>query len=47
MRIHLTFHILLLELAHPDARFIDKPIKIDLDSKYTYKVEEILETKRV
>ena len=41
MRIHLTFHILLLELADLDARFIDKLVKINLDSKYTYKVEEI------
>ena len=41
MRIYLTFYILLLELANPDARFINKLIKINLDSKYTYKVEEI------
>ena len=40
MRIHLIFYILLLELAHLDTRFIDKPIKIDLDSKYMYKVEK-------
>ena len=47
MRIHLTFYILLLELAHLDTRFIDKLIKINLDSKYTYKVEEILVSTRV
>ena len=41
MRIHLIFHILLLELVELDARFIDKLIKINSDSKYTYKVEEI------
>ena len=47
MRIYLTFYILLLELAHLDARFINKLIKINLDSKYTYKVEEILVSIRV
>ena len=47
MRIHLTFHILLLELAHLDTRFINKLIKINLDSKYTYKVEEVLASIRV
>ena len=47
MRIHLTFYILLLELADLDARFIDKLIKINLDSKYTYKVEGILVSKEV
>ena len=41
MRIYLTFYILLLELVDLDARFINKLIKINLDSKYTYKVEEI------
>ena len=41
MRIYLTFYILLLELAKSDTRFINKLIKINLDSKYTYKVEEI------
>ena len=47
MRIYLIFYILLLELADLDARFIDKLIKINLDSKYTYKVEEILVSTRV
>jgi len=47
MRIHLTFYILLLELAHLDTRFIDKLIKIDLDNKYIYKVEEIYASIRV
>jgi len=47
MRIQLTFHILLLELVDLDTRFIDKLIKINLDSKYTYKVEEILVSIRV
>ena len=47
MRIHPTFHILLLELVNPDARFMDKLIKINSDSKYTYKVEEILVSIRV
>ena len=47
MRIHLTFYILLLELADLDTRFIEELIKINLDSKYTYKVEEILASKRV
>ena len=47
MRIYLTFHILLLELANSDTRFISKLIKINLDSKYTYKVEEILVSIRV
>ena len=47
MRIYLTFYILLLELAHLDTRFIDKLIKINLNSKYTYKVEEILVSIRV
>ena len=42
MRIHLTFHISLLELAELDARLMNKLIKINSDSKYTYKVEEIL-----
>ena len=41
MRIHLTFYILLLELVELDARFIDKLVKVNLDSKYSYKVEEI------
>ena len=41
MRIHLTFHISLLELADLDTKFINKLIKINLDTKYTYKVEEI------
>ena len=41
MRIHLTFYILLLELVELDTRFMSKLIKINLDSKYTYKVEEI------
>ena len=41
MRIHLIFHILLLELADTDTRLIDKLVKVDLDSKYSYKVEEI------
>ena len=47
MRIHLTFYILLLELADLDTRFIDKLIKINLDSKYTYKVERIIKSKTV
>ena len=47
MRIYLTFHILLLELVQPNTRFIDKLIKINLDSKYTYKVEEIQASIRV
>ena len=47
MRIYLVFYILLLELGQPNTRFIDKLIKINLDSKYTYKVEEILVNKRV
>ena len=41
MRIYLTFYILLLELADLDTRFINKLIKINSDSKYTYEVEEI------
>ena len=41
IRIHLTFHILLLELANPDTRPIDKLVKINLEGKYSYKVEEI------
>ena len=47
MRIYLIFHILLLELVNLDTRFINKLIKITLDSKYTYKVEEILVSTRV
>ena len=47
MRIYLVFYILLLELAQLDARFSNKLIKINLDSKYTYKVEEIIASKRV
>jgi len=47
MRIYLTFYILLLELAGLDTRFIDKLIEINSDSKYTYKVEEILVNKKV
>ena len=47
MRIYLVFYILLLELAQLDTRFIDKLIKINLDSKYTYKVEKILVRTRV
>ena len=47
MRIYLTFYILLLELVNLDTRFIDKLIEINLDSKYTYKVEEILVNKKV
>ena len=47
MRIHLTFHILLLELVNLDTRFIDKLIKINSDSKYTYKVEKVIKSKTV
>ena len=47
MRIYLVFYILLLELAQLDARFINKLIKINLDSKYTYEVEEILVNTKV
>ena len=47
MRIYLIFYILLLELADLDTRFINKLVKINLDSKYTYKVEEIIERKGV
>ena len=47
MRIYLTFYILLLELVDLDTRFINKLIKINLDSKYTYKVEKIIKSKKV
>ena len=42
MRIYLVFYILLLELVDLDTRPIKKLVKVNLDSKYTYKVEEIL-----
>ena len=47
MRIYLVFYILLLELAQPSARFIDKLIKINSDGKYTYKVERVIKSKKV
>ena len=42
IRIHLVFHILLLEPAHPDAESQDR-VKIIPDNKEEYKVKQILD----